>query len=144
MDLCWFCEERETSPDASIKVRIRLTLAHGGNAKRNWTHYREKIILIPRCSRCRRERLATRAYSLVAAFLSLGLGVAAGALLVHLFSVSQVLGIVVGSVVGLCCLVGMLYIIVKHTPVGAYKNKNREIKDHPIVQSWTGKGWVVT
>ncbi|MBN2103270.1 hypothetical protein JW835_04430 [bacterium] len=104
MSTCWFCEERETSKEASIKVKMRYILSHHETHKRSETRYKEQTVLIPRCPECKREGNREKIYAALSAFPSMALGILSAALSAKVLPVAKTfLGIVIGFIVFICC-----------------------------------------
>ena len=62
MSKCWFCEQNDTTSDASIKVHMRLVYQHYQTARREVVKYDEQTVIVPRCANCKKEEDALKKF----------------------------------------------------------------------------------
>jgi len=140
MGLCWFCEERETSPEAGIEISMRKVLAERHTLKRSEVQYQERKVIIPRCLDCQKEEATIKKYSVLTSIPAMALGIAGGVLAGK--RVSTFLAVVVGLVLFLGGFMGFLALILKYPQVTKHRNKNKALKDHPEIKKWEEQGWI--
>jgi len=137
MSLCWFCDERETSSEASMKVKMKFSGSHS-EAYRHKD--KEQTIQIPRCAVCKQKHNREKIYNILAFAVSLGLSILAGNYAAKVIPVAKTfLGIVIGIIVFFFLIIGYVIQSVKLT-----KSKKKNIKilnDHPLIKDMRDKGW---